>query len=400
MEKITKKLSEFLATLELETELPETSVSGELLPFLEKVFEKEENFWRFAESLQNLKGTYKTKEELIEKISEMLRSQPEYFLVLTHLHRQKRFTNVELVHMLFDQESLDDLSCYNSLMKSDQDFKRVVERTRAGKKWTSYVGKIDAGSSEDSVLASFKKAVSLYLGSEDVRWKRWKSRIENDPTVSKRIAEFVVRNEDLEQLIEGDVVVSALERSLRIVNVETIKQERGEYGSRRVEEILTSAGFAFRTYDKMKDIGELEEFLESQKTLVDMKNRFIFTKEKDLRITETDKTRKKDKRVDFVLISKGKVKFVIETNYFTTSMSKVGEVVENFMKLKEACGERHRLIYITDGVGWFGKVADIKKMIEFEIEQKKTDPSPVEFLMNLEMLRRNMDLIKSQMEDP
>lgn len=400
MEKITKKLSEFLATLELETELPETSVSGELLPFLEKVFEKEENFWRFAESLQNLKGTYKTKEELIEKISEMLRSQPEYFLVLTHLHRQKRFTNVELVHMLFDQESLDDLSYYNSLMKSDQDFKRVVERTRAGKKWTSYVGKIDAGSSEDSVLASFKKAVSLYLGSEDVRWKRWKSRIENDPTVSKRIAEFVVRNEDLEQLIEGDVVVSALERSLRIVNVETIKQERGEYGSRRVEEILTSAGFAFRTYDKMKDIGELEEFLESQKTLVDMKNRFIFTKEKDLRITETDKTRKKDKRVDFVLISKGKVKFVIETNYFTTSMSKVGEVVENFMKLKEACGERHRLIYITDGVGWFGKVADIKKMIEFEIEQKKTDPSPVEFLMNLEMLRRNMDLIKSQMEDP
>ncbi|MEM3705705.1 MAG: DpnII family type II restriction endonuclease, partial [Candidatus Bathyarchaeia archaeon] len=92
-----------------------------------------------------------------------------------------------------------------------------------------------------------------------------------------------------------------------------------------------------------------------------------------------------------------KVKFVIETNYFTTSMSKIREVVRHFMELKKSCMGKYKLIYITDGMGWFGLAKDVKRMLEFEIEEQKKEPSQVRFLMNLEIFRQNIDLIKNEM---
>jgi len=225
---VSRKLSHFYATLDLKSELPERTPSEGLTPFLTRVFSKEENFWKYAQSLQKLKDAYKTENELIKKVADMLKSDPRYFLVLTHLHRQMRFTNLELVHFLFDRNKLNDLSYYVSLMKSDSVFKELAIKRAGLSSWSAYVGKVNLESSEENVLASFKKVVTSYFGSESKCWKLWKSRIENDSTVSDRIAEFVVKNEDLKQLIENGSVVNALERSLRTVNVEILKKERGE----------------------------------------------------------------------------------------------------------------------------------------------------------------------------
>ena len=43
-------------------------------------------------------------------------------------------------------------------------------------------------------------------------------------------------------------------------------------------------------------------------------------------------------------------------------------------------------------------VKKVKNMIEFEIEEQKKEPSKVPFLMNLEMFRQNMNLIKAEMK--
>ncbi|MEA2090414.1 MAG: DpnII family type II restriction endonuclease [Thermoproteota archaeon] len=386
---VSRKLSYFYATLDLKSELPERTISEGLTPFLKKMFKEEENFWKYAEFLQKLKDTYKTENALIKKVADMLKSDPRYFLVLAHLHRQLRFTNLELVHFLFDRNKLNTLSYYVSLMKSDPVFKQLAIKRASLSSWSAYVGEINLESSEANVLASFKKVVTSYLGSESKRWKRWKSRIENDSTSSDRIAEFVVRNEDLKQLIESGSVVNALKRSLRTVSVEILKKERGEYGSRQIEDILCSAGFVFEPYEKIGDIEELEKTISSQKTLFETKSKYIYTKEKEWK--------REEKRFDFVLISNRKVQFVIETNYYTTAMSKVREVVKHFVELKKACREKYRLIYITDGMGWLKLAKSVKSMIEFEIEEQKTERSPVPFLMNLEIFRQDIRLIKSEM---
>ena len=384
---IVEKLSKFYAALDLKCELPERTTSEELTQFLKDNFKGEDNFWKHVDSLQKLKNKYKSEDELIQKVAKMLKTDPLYFLVLTHLHRQMRFTNLELVHFLFNREKLDDASYYLSLMKSDPSFKELADRRVSFKKWTEYVGEVNLKSSKDNVLASFKKDIASYLGSEDKCWKLWKSRIENDSTVSKRIAEFVVTYEDLKKLIESDSVKTAMERSLRTVNVEVLKKERGEYGSNQVKDILDLAGFVFLEY-KESDIEELEKEIKVQSTID--KSKYIYTTEKEWK--------KEGKTFDFVLISNNKVQFVMEANYYTTGMSKVGEVVKHFMELKQACRGKYRLIYITDGMGWLKLVKKVHDMIKFEIEEQKVEPSPVPFLMNLEMFKRNIGLIKSKMK--
>jgi len=387
---VRRRLAEFYATLDLTCEIAESMTAEGVTPFLKQVFAGDDAFWRAVQSFQNLKGTYRTEEELIEKVSELLRENPRNFLILTHLHRQLRFTNLELVHFLFDRHQINSLEFYRKLLENDPIFQKQFERTASSKKWNAYVGSVNLQNSEDpALLASLKKVVTNYLGSEGSCWPLWKARIENDVSVSRRIAEFVVRNEDLKRLIENDSVKNALERSLRTVNVEIVKRERGEYGSRKVKEILEAAGFVFEQYSNIKDIEDLEKFLKSQRMLITASAEYIYTTEK---LWE-----KEDKRFDFILISKNRVQFVMETNYFTTSMSKIREVVRHFMELKKACRNKYRLIYITDGMGWFDLAKNVKDMLEFEAEERKIDPSRIPFLVNLELFRKSIDMIKAEM---
>lgn len=384
---IQQRIARFYATLNLKCEIPEGQVEEGITDYLEKVFQGEESFWSSAGKFQSLKGKYTSESELIDSVATLLREDARSFLVLAHLHRQLRFTNLELIHFFFDRERLNDIGYYSQLLKADDAFKSQFEKIASSTSWSSYVGKVETTNGE-ALLSSLKKAVTGYLGSEKRCWPLWKARIENDPSVSLRIAEFAVRNEDFRKVIETDTLRSSLERSLRTVNVEHVKRERGAYGGRRVKESLESYGFVFDPYSQFKDIEDLGESLKTQSTLSNP-SEYIYTTEK---LWERE-----DKRFDFVLIFKESIQFVIETNYFTTSMSKIREVVRHFMELKKACRGKYRLIYITDGIGWFNLAKDVRRMIEFETEEQKTEPSPSPFLMTLEMFNRNMNAIKSSM---
>jgi hypothetical protein len=389
LDDIQQRMSQFYATLDLKCEIPEGQVKEGITDYLEKVFQGEKNFWASADRFQGLRGKYTSENELIEKVAALLREDARNFLVLAHLHRQLRFTNLELIHFFFDRERLDDVGYYSKLLKLDNIFKSQFEKIASSASWTSYVGTVDFETiNGEALLSSLKKTVTGYLGSEKGCWTLWKARIENDPSVSLRIAEFVIRNEDLRKVIETSTLKTSLERSLRTVNVEHVKRERGEYGGSRVKESLESCGFVFEQYTKLRDIEDLERSLKTQSPL-SKPSEYIYTTEK--------LWKKEDKRFDFVLVSKKNIQFVIETNYFTTSMSKIREVVRHFMELKRACRGKYRLIYITDGIGWFSLAKDVKKMLEFETEEQKAESSPSPFLMTLEMFNRNMNKIKSAM---
>ncbi|MEM2130453.1 MAG: DpnII family type II restriction endonuclease [Candidatus Bathyarchaeia archaeon] len=386
---LTSRIARFFATLDLKCEMPERQIVEGMTPFLDSVFSGQENFWMAAEKFQALKGHYSSDMELVSKVAGLLREDPRNFLVLTHLHRQLRFTNLELLHFFFDRERLDDLDYYSKLMENDPVFKAQFARVLSSRKWANYVGTLDAQNSDRNILlASLRKTLTNYFGSEKNCWKLWKSRIENDDSVSRRIAEYLVNNEDLKQVIETGSLINALKRSLRTVNVELLKRERGEFGARKVHEILGSNGFSFDPYPAIRDVEELESFISTQRTL-SKTNDFVYTTEK--------LWKKEDKRFDFVLIAKNKIQYVIEVNYFTTSMSKIREVVRHFIELKRACRGRFRLIYITDGMGWFGLAKDIKRMIEFEFEEQDKERSRIPFLMNLEIFRQEIDAIKAEM---
>jgi hypothetical protein len=386
------KLAEFYATIDLACEIQPTTKESGFSPFLLEMFQSEENFWNYAKRLQSLEGS-NSESKLATQLAGMVDSDPLYFLVLMHLHRQIRFTNLELVNILFDGERLDDLDYYHDLINRDPTFRDVATRVSKSKSWSNYLGATpsmiqtslsvepDAHDSNSVTLASFKKVVTSYLGSEEDCWNLWESRIRRDKKTSERIARFVILNEDFGELVREKAIVSALTRSLRTENVESEKLERGEYGSGRVKEILEVAGFKSLDLER-KDITELEHSLPASSDYV--------------YITEIPWKEQK-KKFDFVLAHKGKIGFVVETNYYSTSMSKIREVVTHFEGLKIACRGKYRLIYITDGLGWFNLVKTVQSMLEFECEELRIEPSKTPYLMNLELFRRQVPLVKDAM---
>lgn len=379
--RVRQRLTEFFATLDLGAELAETMRSDQesLPPLLQEVFGSQEGLAKAAGEFSSLKGRFKDKPELVRLVEALLATDPAKFLMLTHLHRQLRFTNVELIHFLFDSSQLDNISYYEEIMRTDTQFGIVYRKLVGSTRWQGYISPAEA---EVARLATLKKAVSAYLGPEDNCWNLWRSRIKTDHSVRTRIAAFVAHNEDLALLIEQGTVETALQRSLRTVNVEMVKKERGRYAQRRVREILSRNGFVEHNYGT-QDLEELERSLQS------------VPEEKLPRLAYTAEVKwaSAAKKFDFALIGRRRIGFVLEVNYFSTSMSKIREVLVHFKELKITCSDRYRLIYVTDGVGWLELAKDLRGMLEFEAQQVREDETP--FLMNLRTFEQNLQRIKT-----
>lgn len=114
----------------------------------------------------------------------------------------------------------------------------------------------------------------------------------------------------------------------------------------------------------------------------------------EVRSQQSDKSRK---RFDFALAGKGGVRFVVETTYYSTAMSKVAEVVKDFRQLKQRVPTNLHLFFVTDGIGWFGRANDVSEMLQ-ENEIDTPTPSPqFPFLLNLDQLTRLIPRIKLEL---
>src|SRR5271169_779983 len=111
------------------------SAGGVIPDSLGEVFGSEANLEAAASAFVNLKGQYESQDELVQRIADMLSQEPSKFLVLAHLHRQLRFTNVELVNLLFDTHRLDDLNYLDWLIGTDAEFAIAFKKLAASSQW-------------------------------------------------------------------------------------------------------------------------------------------------------------------------------------------------------------------------------------------------------------------------
>lgn len=193
---IDSQVVDFLGTLDVGGDKP-NAPSEEIRNRLHaKEFSSRDEFFQLARQIQQLGTAATTDEGIISGVIGLVRRDARFFLVLMHLHRNIRFTNLELVRILFDSERLDDVGYYHLLAQSDLAFSRAWRSAHASPEWA-------AGSSnrDHFELAVGKRVVWGYLDEEKDVWELWKSRINSDPEVARRLAEFVVRVEDLGELI-------------------------------------------------------------------------------------------------------------------------------------------------------------------------------------------------------
>jgi hypothetical protein len=345
-----QRLTEFFATLDVAGDEPIGKPAGALPETLRPAFPDAKEFYDLLGQVQAVGSRAHDVPSQKHILALILENDPRLFLVLSHLHRQIRFTNVEIARTLFDPKRLDDPDYYTGALTRDPEFRRAYSKAR---KWREL--ELSGVNSRTGTLAAGKKAISGYMGSEERCWELWLSRIRSDPETRERVIDYLFDHEDLGELIQEGAIEQALRRSLRTTNVEKVKSLRGTFGAGKIRRILQEGGFTSTDHEgEQSDISDLPQ-LAKRNALVGP----LFASEVNW---------EKEKRFDFALFNQREVRFVVETTYYSTSMSKIGEVIKHFEDLRAKCADSFHLFFLTDGIGWFGKVKDIRRMLGFGAE--------------------------------
>lgn len=376
-ERDAHQVLDFLSSLDITGDPPERYRVRGLPEDLGFEFRDERQVSSRANELQNSLASSKDDSSLVSRLAEQIAAEPRLFLLIMHTLRDVRYTNLELVRILFDPSQLDTTDYYLSLCDRDNEFNATFGRrlTRLKYAVTSSVGDAD-----HLTRAIGKQAVYGYLNSRVSTWKRWKSRIQSDREVAQRAAEFAVSVEDFGTLVRESAVVQTLKRSLRTANVETVKAERGKFGAARIKELLMRSGFT--SVDRPGHHNSLTELASPGRSSLGQGPFFA-----------SEVAGPERKRFDFALLTGSRVRFLIETTYYTTSMSKVGGVVKEFTALRSHLPPEVHLFFITDGVGWFGRTRDVREMLSLN-PSFDGDGAGLPFLLNLTQFERLIPRVK------
>lgn len=361
------RIGAFYATLDLGYKTPRQTIDFGRPEWVSEEFPSDKSFADGVERLARLGQENPDDTGLKAAVSQILKDDPRVFIPLMFAFRQSRFTNADLIQMMFDQARLDDLTYYRSIESSDDAFREAARRARTNKRWLPIVVGLPPDLEQ---LANFKKAVSSYLTRPAEGWPRWKSRIKTDSTACDRVAAYVVDNLGFRRLLEIKAVESVIKINLQTVNVEEVKHQVGEYAMDRVRTHLKSTGFSE---------WEVEQGQRRYHT-IDTLARNLPTS--TLRYV-TEVLWKENKRFDFVLVNRLGLRCAIEVNYFTTSGSKIGEVVDHFIELNKDPARFFHLFYVTDGPGWFSYAKDVQRMFDEESSRNTARRVQDRFLLNL-----------------
>ncbi len=306
------------------------------------------------------------------ELSLFLRQYPKSYEIFQEIFQLQRFTNTQLTHFLFD------ISILNSI-----DTKLILKYLESNLINDLVFNKIFVKNSRESSAINFERVQDIYsiLNAENIDSrtinelifllklsiqnyidKASKSviiihnRIINDKMadVSKRIASYIINNLNLNEIQKCISLDEYLRNKRMPIDTKSI---HGNFGIYKISKILDRAGFV-----NNKSI--------MNKTLDDNKSKFSYSKETKIQgITKNDG---KEKKFDFVLYHEMNPIILIETNFYSTSGSKININDDEYTNLDDEIKLKHpdlKFMWITDGNYWLtneGKKRFMKLYERFE----------------------------------
>lgn len=337
--------------------------------FLQEEFKKPH--FKTNTYLEELEKLSKNREWGIKELSKFLRKHPKSFEIFERIFQLARFTNTQLIHFLFDVTILNSASKDRIIdylkknLKYDNLFAEIfIKESKKldfnGKKFNNISEVIDFIEtnkdvrSKNYVILLMKATVIDYIELAIKRTKIVHDRISNlnFKDVSERIAEYLIKNLHLNDVLKGIKIKEYLENKRIPIDTKSI---HGNFGKIKISTILRKHGFI--NADSLFDdngIKTLPKDLSNVKNLQELRGKFAFVTERYVEGVLKRKDRK-PKKFDFILLFDLKPKVVIETNFYSTAGTKIGINQGEYVDLDEDIKKEHAyltFIWITDGNYW------------------------------------------------
>ncbi len=336
--------------------------------FLQEEF-KESNF-KTEKYLEEIKELSKKDTWDIEELANFLRSYPKSFEIFEEIFQLSRFTNTQLIYFLFDVRVLNSTNISNLIdyLKKNLEYDDLFVELFIKHSNNTNFNNIKFNSADEIIrfienhedkqsekyLIFLLKATVISYTELAVKAEVVHNRISNSnfKDVSERIAGYLIKNLHLNEILKGIKIKEFLENKRIPIDTKSI---HGNFGKIKISTILKKHGFVNGDplFDKFK-IKTLNNDLNKIDTLKELKKKFVFVTERYVE----DVLKRKDntpKKFDFILLYDLKPKIVIETNFYSTSGSKININEGEYIDLDEDIKKKHSnliFIWVTDGNYW------------------------------------------------
>jgi len=291
----------------------------------------------------------------IDYITKSLESNPKIIDIFEELLQLKRFTNTQYINFCFDvnvlnnaEESLQLKYMLNSVFK--------FENGQANDNFADIYCNLCVKNSptREELIFFTKRAMVKYIDKVIKKRNIFYHHISNSISCRLRISKYLIENMNADQLLSTVDLEKFLSEKRHPVDG---KYLHGNFGNIKISGILDDYGFKDITDRMPVRILSLKSILQEENSFKGLS----YIRERAIEGINKRKDRK-PKKFDYILLQNGKPKILIETNFYSTSGTKIGINQGEYVDLHEDIKEFNRsnnaalnFMWITDGNYWLSK---------------------------------------------
>lgn len=330
----------------------------------------------------------------IEYLTKILESNPRIIDIFEELFQLKRFTNTQYINFCFDVNGLNNFE-QSLLIKYIKTRVFKFENDIENKNFLNIYNKVakDSSEGEKETIFNVKRAIIDYIDKCQKKREILYSHLQNSIDTRLRVAKYLIENLNVNDYLSSVNLENFLKFKRHPIDTKGL---HGNFGIMKINKILQDGGFV-DTNERV-----IEKTLSVSNPISDVifRNKFCYLREKAI---EGIKKRKdsKPKVFDFVLLFNGAPKVVIETNFYTTSGTKIGinqgeyvDLLEDINKFKKREGLDLQFIWITDGNYWLTKDGE-NRFINLKTNYFKNKYG----ILNYNLFRNSLDELKKEIKN-
>ncbi len=299
----------------------------------------------YIEEINNLKTTL-----TIESLTKIFESLPKTVDIFEQIFQLKRFTNTHYIHFCFDVNILnndDEENIRSYCEKSVLSFENGV-----GNNLFNRIYKQNKPDNVQTIsLFGIKKSIPIYVETCIKKREYLYMHLTNSISSRLRLSRYLIEN------LKADEYLNALniENYLKLKRIpKDTKGLHGKFGASKISSRLRSLGINDVTNLVVSQVLPLNKSVLSDKDSIG----YSFVREKSVESIVKRKDNKL-KKFDFIILKNGLPLILIETNFYTTSGTKIGINVGEYADLNEDIDRKTNgallFSWVTDGNFWLTK---------------------------------------------
>lgn len=291
----------------------------------------------------------------IDYLTKAFESDPKIIDIFEELLQLKRFTNTQYINFCFDVNVLNNAE-ESLLLKYILNSVFKFENGQANENFADIYCNVCGKSSptREELIFFTKRAIVQYVDRLLKKREILHYHIANSIGSRLRISKYLIENLNADDLLPSVNLEKFLTQKRYPVDTRGL---HGNFGNIKISAILEDAGFKDITDSVPARILSLKSIFQNE---ISFKG-FAYVRERAIEGINKRKDQK-PKKFDYIVLHEGTPRILIETNFFSTTGTKIGINQGEYVDLNEdikAFNKAHatdwKFMWITDGNYWLSK---------------------------------------------